>query len=193
MVICPKCKSEKTAPILYGYPSHDAFEAAERGEIILGGCELIDGRPHEDYGCVDCGYQWAKELLPATKITKIRYKVIENGLCILDSQRSWVYEAYPDGKCIEYAYIGQSRRFQYKTVENISDQKFYKLACKLQSIIGAPLWDKNIIEGQVCDGCRYELQITYADKRKEIIKGDVAGGTFDSILEKFIHGIFPQV
>lgn len=192
MVICPKCKSEKTAPILYGYPSPDAFEAAERGEIILGGCELIDGRVHEDYGCADCGYQWAKELLPATKITKMRYKVIENGLCTLDSQKSWVYEAYPDGKCIEYAYIGQSRRFQYKTVENIPDQKFYKLACKLQGIIGAPLWERNIIEGQVCDGCRYELQITYADKRKEIIKGDVAGGTFDSILEKFFHGIFPQ-
>lgn len=46
------------------------------------------------------------------------------------------------------------------------------------------------MEGQVCDGCSYELQITYADKRKEIIKGDVAGGTFDSILEKFVHSIF---
>lgn len=41
--------------------------------------------------------------------------------------------------------------------------------------------------------CSYDFQITYADKRKEIIRGDVAGGTFDSILEKFIHSIFPEL
>ena len=192
MVICPKCGSTKTVPILYGYPSYEAFEAAERGEILLGGCEMIDGMPHEDYGCLECRYRWSKELLPATKITKIRYKVVENGLCTLDSQRAWVYEFYPDGKCIEYSYQGQSRRYQFKTEEKVSGKKFYKLSCRLQKIIGAPLWEKNIVEGHVCDGCSYELQITYADKRKEIIKGDVAGGTFDSILEKFIHSIFPE-
>ena len=27
MVVCPKCKSDRTVPILYGYPSHEAFEA----------------------------------------------------------------------------------------------------------------------------------------------------------------------
>lgn len=85
MVICPKCRSDRTAPILYGYPSHEAFEAEERGELILGGCEMIDGMPHEDYGCLDCGYRWSKELLPATQITKIRYKVVENGPCTIDS------------------------------------------------------------------------------------------------------------
>ena len=30
MVVCPKCKSDRTVPILYGYPSHEAFEAEER-------------------------------------------------------------------------------------------------------------------------------------------------------------------
>ena len=54
------------------------------------------------------------------------------------------------------------------------------------------MWEKNIVEGQVCDGCSYELQITYVDKRKEIINGDVAGGTFDSILEKFIRSVFQE-
>ena len=56
MVVCPKCRSDRTVPILYGYPSHEAFEAEERGELILGGCEMIDGMPHEDYGCLDCRY-----------------------------------------------------------------------------------------------------------------------------------------
>lgn len=88
MVVCPKCRSDRTVPILYGYPSHEAFEAEERGELILGGCEMIDGMPHEDCGCLDCGYRWSKELLPATQITKIRYKVVENGPCTIDSQQS---------------------------------------------------------------------------------------------------------
>ena len=92
----------------------------------------------------------------------------------------------------KYFYQGQSRRYQFKTEEKVSGKKFYKLACRLQKIIGAPLWEKNVVEGQVCDGCSYELQITYADKRKEIIKGDIAGGTFDSILEKFVHSVFPR-
>lgn len=190
MVICPKCKSDRTAPILYGYPSHEAFEAAERGEILLGGCELIDSMTHEDYGCLECGYCWSKELLPATKITKIRYKVAENGPCTLDSRNVRIYEVYLDGKCVEYLYQGQCRRYQFKTEEKISNQRVYKLACRLQKIIGAPLWEKDIVEGQVCDGCSYELQITYADKRKEVIKGDVAGGAFDSMLEEFIHSVF---
>ena len=169
MVVCPKCRSDRTAPILYGYPSNEAFEAEERGELILGGCEMIDGMPHEDYGCLDCRYRWSKELLPATQITKIRYKVVENGPCTIDSQQSWVYEIYQDGRCKEYIYQGQSRKYQFKTDEKVSEKKAYRLACSLQKIIGAPLWEKNIVEGQVCDGCSYELQITYTDKRKEVM------------------------
>lgn len=33
MVVCPKCRSTKTVPILYGYSSYEAFEAAEQGEL----------------------------------------------------------------------------------------------------------------------------------------------------------------
>lgn len=36
MVVCPKCRSDRTAPILYGYPSNEAFEAEERGETYPG-------------------------------------------------------------------------------------------------------------------------------------------------------------
>ena len=117
---------------------------------------------------------------------------MENGPCTIDSQQSWVYEIYPDGRCKEYTYQGQNRKYQFKTEEKVSEKKVYRLVCSLQKIIGAPLWEKNVIEGHVCDGCSYNLQITYADKRKEIINGDVAGGTFDSILEKFVRSVFPE-
>lgn len=72
----------------------------------------------------------------------------------------------------------------------MSKNEAYRLACSLWKIIGAPLWEKNIVEGQVCDGCSYKLQIIYADKRKKLITGDFAGDTFDYILEKFVCGVF---
>ena len=86
---------------------------------------------------------------------------------------------WADGRCKEYTYQGQNRKYQFKMEEKVSEKKVYRLVCSLQKIIGAPLWEKNVVEGQVCDGCSFNLQITYADKRKEIINGDVAGGTFD--------------
>ena len=35
---CPKCGSKDYIPILHGYPSPEAIEKAEKGELILAGC-----------------------------------------------------------------------------------------------------------------------------------------------------------
>ena len=82
-VICPKCKSEHTAPIMYGYHASEAWEASERGEIILGGCMVF---PHqEDYGCLDCNHRWSLDSLPAKAIKKMRIRVFGQGLCTIDN------------------------------------------------------------------------------------------------------------
>ncbi|MCH8050466.1 MAG: hypothetical protein IIC86_00420 [Chloroflexi bacterium] len=39
-------------PILYGYPSDEAMEAAERDEIVLAGC--MDGDLDPSYYCRRC-------------------------------------------------------------------------------------------------------------------------------------------
>lgn len=41
---CERCGSTLT-PIVYGYPTHETFEAADRGEVVLGGCLTWEGRP----------------------------------------------------------------------------------------------------------------------------------------------------
>lgn len=192
MVVCPKCSSKRTAPIIYGFPDSELIELSERGKIIFGGCGLIDDQIHPDYGCLECECHWAKELLPADKVLKIRYKVMEQALCTIDMQRTWIYELFPDGKAVYYFYQGKDRHYKFKETKKIDADKFYKLADELQKILGAPLWERRIVEGTVCDGCGYNLQISYADKRKEILTGDVAGGTFDSIMEKFVHAIFEE-
>lgn len=48
---CPQCGSTMT-PIVYGYPGPDMFEAEERGEVVIGGCVVFDGRP--SWRCTSC-------------------------------------------------------------------------------------------------------------------------------------------
>jgi hypothetical protein len=36
--VCPYChEKDEVVPILYGFPSHEGFRKAERGEVYLGG------------------------------------------------------------------------------------------------------------------------------------------------------------
>lgn len=51
---CPRCGSVATLlPIAYGYPSPEMFEAARRGEIVLGGCVIRGADP--THQCTACG------------------------------------------------------------------------------------------------------------------------------------------
>ena len=55
--VCPKCGG-KIVEIVYGEPTDELFNAAERGEVILGGCCIaFDEKGNQidpKYGCVDC-------------------------------------------------------------------------------------------------------------------------------------------
>ena len=51
---CPHCGSENYIPILYGYPTHEAFEKADRGELILAGCCIYESNP-PNKKCKNCG------------------------------------------------------------------------------------------------------------------------------------------
>jgi hypothetical protein len=49
---CPACGSRDAAPIVYGYPSSETWEAEERGEVVIGGC--LVGPESPDYECRQC-------------------------------------------------------------------------------------------------------------------------------------------
>ena len=55
---CPRCGSAETVPVAYGLPDEPLFEAAQRGEVAIGGC--IVGRPggDPDRACRACGHEW---------------------------------------------------------------------------------------------------------------------------------------
>lgn len=54
--ICAACGEKAVVNIEYGIPSHEAFEASERGEIALGGCCVGDNDPERH--CLKCGHEW---------------------------------------------------------------------------------------------------------------------------------------
>lgn len=60
MIRCPKCGSQKIAPILYGMPAYD--EEMERQlneqELYLGGCCVSDNDPQ--FHCFGCGNNFGK-------------------------------------------------------------------------------------------------------------------------------------
>ncbi len=55
--ICPICGG-KVVRILYGEPSHETFEQAEQGKLILGGCCISEESP--DWECISCHHQFRK-------------------------------------------------------------------------------------------------------------------------------------
>ena len=58
---CPACRSKKIASIMYGYPSSEAIENAEKQMIVLGGCCISDRDP--SWQCLDCQVEIYKEML----------------------------------------------------------------------------------------------------------------------------------
>lgn len=61
-VKCPHCGS-KVLRIQNGYPGHEMMEAAERGEILLGGCCISEGSP--DFACPVCGQSFKRAVSSA--------------------------------------------------------------------------------------------------------------------------------
>jgi hypothetical protein len=49
---CPHCGSTEAVRIVYGLPTAEAFEAAQRGGIALGGCLVGDESP--GFECRNC-------------------------------------------------------------------------------------------------------------------------------------------
>ena len=57
MPICPQCGSPEYAPIIYGcYPSEELKKKAEKGEVILEGCEETTDK--NLFRCKECGYDY---------------------------------------------------------------------------------------------------------------------------------------
>ena len=59
---CPVC-NENLVQIIYGMPTPEAFEKAEKKEIYLGGCEVFVGLEQPIYHCYNCNNNFYKDLV----------------------------------------------------------------------------------------------------------------------------------
>ncbi len=188
--ICPKCKSENIVPIMYGYPSNEAFEEAEKGNLKLGGCEiLIDGLAMPDRFCKDCKTKWCVDRLEADAIKKVRFKYWSNwGFYEPDSivENQWAFDIFKDGTIKYFAYPRESRMVLDKDKVLINTERVQEFYEKLLDALKP--WNA-AYECRVCDGCSYRLDITYCDGRKKSHTGDIGGGNVDKLILDFLEFI----
>ena len=57
--VCPACGREGSVPVIYGLPSPELMDLAERGLAVLGGC-VLPGEGN-DRACRSCGFEWSSE------------------------------------------------------------------------------------------------------------------------------------
>lgn len=63
---CPECKVKvKAVPIVYGLPDPKSSltDRANRGEIVLGGCNVYDGQPNTALICPKCKKVFSEYLI----------------------------------------------------------------------------------------------------------------------------------
>lgn len=58
-VRCPQCGAKKGVSVVHGLPTAQAAVAADRGEIVLGGC-VMGAAPQRQ--CTACGHRWSTPL-----------------------------------------------------------------------------------------------------------------------------------
>lgn len=55
---CPQCQSKNVVEILYGMPTKEAFDDAEEGKLLIGGCCISEDSP--EWYCNDCEHEFGK-------------------------------------------------------------------------------------------------------------------------------------
>ena len=184
--ICPYCGSDRVIPIVYGYPSMETFEEADKGNIKLGGCVVsMDGSDYIAY-CKDCDASWSEDMLTVDMIKKVRYVTETCGLEAWDDHKKYVYELFPDGKIKYRLYKGYSKTPSEKEVYETGSSRVVNLYADLRKYSRSD-YRSLLIEADGCDGSSYVLDILFSDGTKLTFDGYCYGGTFDSRMSKFLR------
>lgn len=72
---CPNC-GKKLVDIVYGVPSLETFQKADRKEIKLGGCVVSPCNTY--YHCYDCNIDFSKDLKESVKSDDGWWERVEN-------------------------------------------------------------------------------------------------------------------
>jgi hypothetical protein len=198
---CPACGSSKIVKIVYGYPSHELFEASERGEVALGGCCV--GHGDNTCACKNCGQTFGGGI---TAAGNLREAIKSFSFCIggFDGTNHFVY-IFKDGENIYMRHIS-SEGFLDIDINDKIPEKYYAYEGvnikeenwphKLWSIFKDELlkcnidyWADSYSDNEIMDGTQWQVVLEY--KGEKLIKHGSneyppAWKKFMRVMKKFI-------
>jgi len=171
---CPACGSTDTVTIIYGMPTHEAFEAAERGELVLGGCLVSDMNPTRH--CKACGKDFGCRNMPGFyEITSLEFFV--------GGYFGTSHFVYIDGKrknkLIRYAKTPGGMYVDLKNPKNetnlhpeirlkeisLSEEQWMPFVEEIASL-EVECWKDKYYDNDICDGTQWELTIMFQNTNK---------------------------
>jgi hypothetical protein len=171
---CPACGATDTINILYGMPTHEAFEALERGELILGGCFVSDDNPTRH--CKVCGQDFGgRDFFHLLEMTSFEFSVggyfgISHSVFINGKRKNKVirYAKTPGGMFVDLKHprseINRHPDILLKEIPLTSDQwlEFIEELTSLE----VDCWKDKYYDNNICDGTQWELLIRLPHRNK---------------------------
>lgn len=171
---CPACGSTNTVKILYGMPTHEAFEAAERREIVLGGCCVSDTNPTRH--CKDCGQDFGGGM-PLSLLEMNSFEFYVGGyfgtshFVYIDGKRKNKlirYAKTPGGMFADLKHPKNEINFHPDILIKempLTSEQWLKFKEEI-SALEIAFWKDKYYDNEVCDGTQWELIVRLPNRNK---------------------------
>lgn len=148
---CLKCGSLNVIKILYGMPTHEAFQLADEGKIRLGGCCITGTDP--EYYCKDCENEWDRDGAVDHAYNEIRgIKATVGGYF----GGFYTVEIEFHSRNLKWTHLGGGAEDYYeKTIRKTSMDRFIE-GLKMVNLLN---WQSQYIELGVCDGTQWSVVV----------------------------------
>lgn len=164
---CPACGATDTIVILYGMPTYEAFEASERGEIVLGGCIVLAANP--DRHCKICGQDFGgRDLFHLLEMTSFEFSVggyfgTSHFVFINGRRKNKVirYAKTQGGMYVDLKHpkneINLSSDIVLKEIPLTSEQ--WLAFIEELTALEITCWKDKYYDNDICDGTQWEIMI----------------------------------
>lgn len=171
---CPACGSTYTVKILYGMPTYEAFQVAEKGEISLGSCCVSDNNPNRH--CKACGQNFGGKNL-FTLLEMICLEFFVGGY--FDTSHFIYIDGKRKNKVIRYAKTQGGMYVDLKQPKNeinmypdivlkeipLTSEQWLAFVEELTSLEVA-CWKDKYYDNDICDGTQWQLVIRFPHRNK---------------------------
>lgn len=171
---CPACGSTDIVKILYGMPTHEAYEAAERGELVIGGCCVLDIKPTKH--CKACGQDFGGEnLFRLTQLTSLEFFVggyfgTSHFISINGKRKNKLirYAKTPGGMYVDLKHPKNEINFHPDIILKeipLTSEQWLAFIDEI-SALEIACWKDKYYDNDICDGTQWELEVRFPNRNK---------------------------